>query len=150
MVHLNAEYSNWNNYVAPILMPKPAVGTWESRDVYVISLTRVGPDADSYCYGKRVIYVDKETWAPLAVESYDRSLAMWKFHLIGYRPVPVSADGEVVIGAGASAGFHQLINLRDQHVSGSVLVDVLVNNNAGKYTNVSRYGLPGGLQQIMQ
>jgi len=35
-------------------------------------------------------------------------------------------------------------------VSGSVLVDVLVNANAGKYNNVSRYGLPGGLQQIMQ
>jgi len=150
MVHLNSDYSDWNNYVLPILMPKPSIGTWELRDVYVISLTRVGPDAPAYCYGKRVIYVDKETWAPLAVESYDRSLALWKFHLIGYHPVPISSDGEVVIGAGASAGFHQLINMRDQHVSGSVLVDVLVNADAGKYDNVSRYGLPGGLQQIMQ
>jgi hypothetical protein len=150
MVHLNSDYSNWNNYLPPVLMPKPSVGAWELRDAYVISLTRVGPDASSYCYGKRTIYVDKETWAPLAVESYDQTLALWKFHLIGYRPVLISNDGEAVIGAGASAGFHQLINIRDQHVSGSVLVDVSVNANAGKYTNVSRYGLPGGLQQIMQ
>ena len=149
MVHLNGNYSDWNNYLPPILMPKPAVGSWELRDVYVISLKRVGPDANSYCYGKRVIYVDKETWAPLAVESYDRDLALWKFHLIGYRPVPIG-EGGFVIGAGASAGFHQLINIRDQHVSGSLLVDVSVDANAGKYTNVSRYGLPGGLQQIMQ
>ena len=150
MVHLNAEYSNWDNYVPPIFIPKPSVGSWELRDVYVISLKRVGPDAGSYCYGKRVMYVDKETWAPLAVESYDRSLELWKVHLIGYRPIPIFSDGEVIIGAGAAAGFHQLINLRDQHVSGSVLVDVLVNASAGKYGNVRRYGLPGGLQQIMQ
>ena len=150
MVHLNREYSDWNNYLPPILMPKPSVGKWELRNVYVISLTRVGPDAGSYCYGKRVLYVDKETWAPVAAETYDRSLALWKVHLIGYRPIPISGGGEVMIGAGASAGFHQLINLRDQHVSGSLLLDVLVNANAGKYNNVSRYGLPGGLQQIMQ
>ncbi len=150
MVHLNPAYSNWNNYLPPIFMPKPAVGKWELRDVYVISLTRVGPDAGSYCYGKRVIYVDKETWAPLAAETYDRNLAPWKVHIIGYEPIPVSSDGDVMIGAGASAGFHQLINLRDRHVSGSVLVNVLVNASAGKYNNVSRYGSPGGLQQIMQ
>jgi len=150
MVHLNSEYSNWDNYLPPILMPKPSIGRWELRDVYVISLERVGPDANSYCYGKRVIYVDKETWAPVAVETYDQSMALWKVHLIGYRPIPISNDGEVMIGAGASPGFHQLINLRDRHVSGSVLVDVLVNANAGKYANVSRYGLPSGLQQIMQ
>lgn len=149
MVHLNGRYSNWNNYVPPIFVPKSSVGKWELRDVYVISLKRVGPDAGSYCYGKRVIYVDKQTWAPVAVESFDRSERLWKVHLIGYHPVPIS-DGEAMVGAGAAAGFHQLINLQDQHVSGSVLVDTLVNANTGKYANVRRYGFPDGLQQIMQ
>ena len=149
MVHLNKRYSNWNNYVAPIFIPRPSVGKWELRDVYVIGLKRVGPDAGSYCYGKRVIYVDKETWAPVAVESYDRGEKLWKVHLIGYRPVPL-AGGEEMVGAGAAAGFHQLINLQNQHVSGSVLVDTLVNADTGKYGDVRRYGLPSGLQQIMQ
>lgn len=151
LVHADPGYASWRRYIPSLYFPTPEAGLWELRQVYVISLRRIGADAGSYCYGKRVIYVDKETWAPLAVESYDRNLKLWKVHLIGYRPTPIGlGDGEVTLGAAAAAGFDHLVNLQNEHISATMSRDVLANDEAGKYRDVRRYGFPSGLQQIMQ
>jgi hypothetical protein len=48
----------------PLGWPTPALGKWQLRDVYVISVSKVPSKAAGYCYGKRVMYVDKATYSP--------------------------------------------------------------------------------------
>ncbi len=49
--------------------------TWEKRKVYVIEGVSKLPQ---YAYGKRVIYVDKETYYVAFSDIYDRSGQLWK------------------------------------------------------------------------
>ena len=48
--------------VGIVPFPKPAMGKWELRDSYVISLRRLPSAAQGYCYSWRVMYVDKENY----------------------------------------------------------------------------------------
>ena len=58
--------------------PRPAFGKWEMREVYVIEMTRLPAFTSGYCYSRRVIYVDKETLYPLAIDLYDPAGALYK------------------------------------------------------------------------
>src|SRR6185369_17036401 len=71
---------------------KPVVGKWELRDAYVIDIRPLPDIAPSYCYGSRVLYVDKETTAPLLVDLYDSSLKPWKVTVNRFGPIPIN-DG---------------------------------------------------------
>ncbi len=48
---------------------------YEVRDCFIVEQT---PKDPSYCYGKRVNYVDKETWQLDYVMLYDRKMDFWK------------------------------------------------------------------------
>src|SRR5579885_612406 len=43
----------------PLYFPKPEIGKWEVRDAYVIDTRRVPSLRAGYCYGKRIMWVDK-------------------------------------------------------------------------------------------
>jgi hypothetical protein len=58
--------------------PRPALGKWEMRDGYVIEMSRLPAYASGYCYGRRVIYVDKETLYPLTIDLYDLAGGLYK------------------------------------------------------------------------
>ena len=50
--------------------PSPAVGRWELRQVYVLDVVPL-PVISDYCYGHKVIFVDKETFVQLYLDDYD-------------------------------------------------------------------------------
>jgi hypothetical protein len=59
--------------------PRPSMGKWELRDAYVISLKRLPQFAHGYCYGERVMYVDKENYFGAGeLDLYDPSGHLFK------------------------------------------------------------------------
>ena len=63
---------------------------WEKRDVWVVEGT---PKQPQYAYGKRVIYIDKETYLIAFSDIYDRAGQLWKVWInqFGFKkaaPVP--------------------------------------------------------------
>ncbi len=50
-------------------------GDWEKRDVYVVEGT---PKQPQYSYGKRIIFLDKETYVIPYSDLYDRAGRLWK------------------------------------------------------------------------
>jgi uncharacterized protein DUF1329 len=80
-----------------IPFPKPSSGKWELRDCYVVSLKRLPQFAESCCYGKRVMYIDKENYfsgaqldlyaPPVACTSPSRS-----FNIRHRFPVPMATS----------------------------------------------------------
>src|SRR5262249_61860969 len=48
---------------------------WEPRDVWVVEGT---PKQEQYAYGKRVLFIDKETYYVAYSDIYDKAGQLWK------------------------------------------------------------------------
>jgi len=70
--------------------------------VYVIEMSRLPAYASGYCYSRRVIYVDKETLFPLAIDLYDPAGALYKFWVGFETPVHVLNTGTALGVNGAT------------------------------------------------
>jgi len=57
---------------------KPVLGKWELRDAYVLEMKRLPAFDSGYCYSNRVLYIDAETYFPLATELYDHDGKLYK------------------------------------------------------------------------
>src|SRR5260370_32938838 len=57
-----------NGYYMPLGFPKPSWGQLQLRDVYVTDVRRIPAHAAGYCYGKRILYIDKQFYAPRSEE----------------------------------------------------------------------------------
>jgi hypothetical protein len=62
---------------------------WEPRAVYVVEGRSKSPQ---YAYGKRTLFIDRETWSVLSSDLYDRGGALWRvwINMFGVRR---SAEG---------------------------------------------------------
>jgi hypothetical protein len=60
---MKAGYQFPNDYYMPLGFPKPDWGAWQVRPAMVIDVHRVPSEASGYCYGDRVMYLDKEIWS---------------------------------------------------------------------------------------
>ncbi|MGH7934252.1 MAG: DUF1329 domain-containing protein [Candidatus Binataceae bacterium] len=135
--------------------PKPSWGDWEVRPVWVIDVRRIPQMAPGYCYGKRVMYIDKQYYQTQAEDLYDASGKLWKVVWIGLAPAPIdTGDGGPQMGAGALVEFYW--DVQNDHVSyvtsysqdGNTLV---VDGKIPKqYDNLPKYSTPGGLMQLMR
>jgi hypothetical protein len=144
-------YSSGGAGVVPF--PKPTAGKWELRDSYVISLERLPQFSKGYCYGKRVMYVDKETYFGGAqLDLYDESGKLFKSQIIISYPqvIPGTAGNVVELVTGSNTSF--LINFRDEHLSLEPSLHSCINADCARdgYLDVSRYASPEGLMKIMQ
>lgn len=141
------------NYEMPLGWPKPSWGKWELRDVYVIDVRRVPSMASGYCYGKRVIYVDKKTYVPLWEDLYDSHLKLWKAFAV--LPMAAAVPG---LGVQDFAGSQTDIfwDLQGKHATFFYSVDAqghaaYVNQQVPKeYDDLKKYSTPGGLNQIFR
>ena len=64
------------DYDMPLGWSKPSWGKWELRDSYVLDIRKL--KAAGYCYGKRIVYVDKQFYRPLWQDLYDPKMQLWK------------------------------------------------------------------------
>ena len=71
-------YSFPNDYFMPIGFPKPDWGAWQVRPAAVIDVHRIPSEASGYCYGDRVMYLDKEVWQTYWNDNFDSNHKLWK------------------------------------------------------------------------
>jgi Protein of unknown function (DUF1329) len=136
-----------------IPFPKPSMGLWELRDTYVISLERLPQFAQGYCYGRRVMYVDRENYFGAGeLDLYGNGGTMFKTQLTFLYPATIPAtDGDVAEPlSGPNTGL--LVNFRNRHVTASPYLRACLNIDCSGngYLDVSRYASPEGLMKIVQ
>jgi hypothetical protein len=136
-----------------IPFPKPALGKWEIRNTYVLSVRRLPQYANGYCYSRRIIYVDQENFFGAGeLDLYGRTGDLFKSQLVFLYPVPIrGSDGDVAeLLSGANIGF--LVNFESEHVTISPGLHPCVNAACATrgYLDVSRYASPSALTKIGQ
>jgi hypothetical protein len=57
---------------------KPSWESWSLRDVWVIDVRRIKLLTPGYCYGKRIMYVDKKFAHELWADLYDMNMKLCK------------------------------------------------------------------------
>lgn len=141
------------DYDMPLGWSKPSWGKWEVRDVYVIDVRKIPSEASNYCYGKRVMYVDKQFYGALWEDLYDSKMRLWKVALL--QPIVIHVPR---IGPQNSSGaqYSHFWDLRNNHATFNGPndghgYDVLINEQAPEqYEDMERYTTPGGLSQVMR
>jgi hypothetical protein len=128
---------------------KPSLGKWELRDTYVIDMSRLPAYSQSYCYSRRVLYVDKETFFPLAIELYDPKGALAKFITQFWTPLAIPDGGSTLGTNGPQTGWS--INFADRHVTIALTQSSCYNTNCEpQFLDSSQYASPEGLMKINQ
>jgi hypothetical protein len=128
---------------------KPSLGKWELRNVFVIEMSRLPAYSQGYCYSRRVLYIDEETFFPLAIELYDPQGVLFKFITQFWTPFAVPGGGSVLGTNGPQAGWS--INFGDKHVSISLTQTSCYNADCQpQYLDASQYASPEGLMKIVQ
>jgi len=79
---------NYNLKSSVPAFPSPKVGKWELRNVMIVDTSPL-PSVGSYCYGRKVGYIDPDTWTQLGWDFYDVNLKFWKFNMIPMRPLKI-------------------------------------------------------------
>jgi hypothetical protein len=119
------------------------------REMYVIEINRLPAYTSGYCYGRRVIYVDKETLFPMAIDLYDPAGGLYKSWLSLLTPLPAPGAGTAL---GVNGATDLLItNFRDKHMTMATAESPCFNTNCNaQYLDVTRYASPEGLSKIAQ
>jgi Protein of unknown function (DUF1329) len=128
-------------------------GQWEVRDVYVIKLTRLPKHFVGYCYGKRILYLDKENYFSTNADLWDMAGNLYKWIAVFAYPglIPgLGLDGQLVTITGPNTGY--IVNFQDEHATVFIGLHVCVDRECAKrgYLDISRYASPEGLMKIQQ
>jgi Protein of unknown function (DUF1329) len=135
-----------------INFPRPSAGAWELRDTYLIDFKRKPQYDKGYCYGDRLMYVDRDTYFPLVFDIWDKAGKFYKSIQIFNVPLPVPASaGDEVLTLGIAYGF--VANFLDEHgsiFSGRLPICLDHDCDSRGFSDIDRYALPDGLMKIGQ
>ncbi len=140
-------------YDMPLGFPKPNWGKWELRDVYVIDVRKIPSQAEGYCYGRRVMYIDRQFYGALWLDLYDMKMRLWKTAHISPQAMEVPGIGVVSNAGSFSEQFWDLIN---QHGTYDSSFDAHghttdVNSQVPQtYNDIEKYSSPNGLNEVMR
>jgi Protein of unknown function (DUF1329) len=140
-------------YEMPLGWPKPSWGKWQLRDVDVISMSKLPSQAGGYCYGKRVMYVDRVDSAALWEELYDSTLKLWRIGGLFLHTVDVPRVGPVDSSGSLIYAFWDIQNNHASFISDPTDSNhpFYVNEQVPKeYLDFARYSTPSGLNMIMR
>jgi hypothetical protein len=126
--------------------PKPVLGRWELRDVYVIDSVFVPDNPGRKCFSHTVLYIDKDNWQLVCLEDYDAEGKLWKENMYMYMEVPNPAlKGNFMIL------HHQtVLNLKENHATVAIATSApkLDDDVPGEYRNAPDAALPGSIMSI--
>jgi hypothetical protein len=133
--------------------PKPAMGKWELRDAYVLSLQRLAGAANGYCYSRRVMYVDAENYFGAGeLDLYDPAGKIFKTQMVFLYPaaIPKTEHDVAELASGPNVGF--LVNFTNRHVTTSIGSPACANSDCEKdgYLDIHRYASPEALMRIVR
>jgi hypothetical protein len=132
---------------------KPSWGDWEVRPVWVIDVRRIPSLRPGYCYGKRIMYIDKQYYQTMAEDLYDSNMKLWKVQLVGVAPGTLD-NKWTEFGQGGIIEIYW--DVQNDHVSYVTSVGPqgipFVSGTMVKpqYNNIAKYSTPGGLMQLMR
>ncbi len=140
------------NFDMPLGWPTPSWGKWQLRDVYVISASKLPAYASGYCYGKRVLYVDKQFSAPVWEDLYDMQMQPWKFMGLFLKTCNVPQIGPVNSCGGLVWSYWDVKNTHATFfVDPNAAHPIYTNEDAPKeYYDLVRFTTAPGLNQIMR
>ena len=132
--------------------PKPAAGPWELRDSYVLEVARLPQFARGYCYGKRVLYVDKDIYFTNQVDLYDAANRLYKWLITYYDPVAIPGTHDDVMMCELCDSTTYVVNFQDDHATVFTGIHGCIDEDcaARGFLNINRYGSPDGLMKIAQ
>ncbi|MGH7916291.1 MAG: DUF1329 domain-containing protein [Candidatus Binataceae bacterium] len=141
-----------HDYSMPLGFPKPDWGKWQIRPVSVIDVHRIPSEASGYCYGDRVMYLDREVWSTFWNDNFDSNHKLWKAFAYENAYGPGAGMKSTWVGIAAMAwdlqNTHETIwsswgnkNKRSHYLDSQV---------PKQYLNGVKYGSPSGLMQIMR
>jgi Protein of unknown function (DUF1329) len=132
--------------------PNPSVGKWALHPVYEVELRPIPSVLPGYCYPRKVLWFDKQTYQPTALEMFDKADKFWKAEIPGYYPIPVPGGAPGDKTYNSFTNWETLIaDFQLEHWNVPYFGDVQLNNDVPqKFRNTVRYATPGGLDQIMQ
>jgi len=141
-----------DDFAMPLGWPKPSWGKWQVRDVNVISASKLPAHAQGYCYGKRVMYVDQLTSAPLWEDLYNKDLRLWRIYGLFLHPAAVPNVGVVDTAGPMVYAFWDVQNSHTTFfIDPSEGKPFYINEQAPKdYFDLGRYTEPSGLNLIMR
>jgi len=147
-----ADFDFPDGWDMPLGWSMPPWGNWSVRDAWVIDVRRIPQLAPGYCYGKRIMYVDKHFYHELWTDLYDAKLNLW-------RMLSVAVSNRLVKGVMSSVFCSmamQMWDLRSDHSTIAFTAagrgrDVRINDEVPRqYLDIRRFSEPGGLMEIMQ
>jgi Protein of unknown function (DUF1329) len=126
--------------------PKAAMGKWELRDTYIIDVTPIDPN---YCYAHKVFYVDKQSWATLYYETYDKAGKLWKVNKNSLGMIKLNTGERVTVPA---ATEDAIWDLQNTHASVSTIgtFPEVDKDASTELQDAQTYAFPGGLSRIMR
>lgn len=139
-------------YDMPLGWPAPSWGKWQLRDVDVIGVSKIPSRAAGYCYGKRVMYIDKAFSAPVWEDLYDANLKPWKFFALFLHSMDIPGVGVVNTSGSQVEAYWDIQNKHATFFSDPALNrPYYVNGQAPKeYDDLAKYTTPSGLNEIMR
>jgi hypothetical protein len=154
LIDYNQEYSQFpKGWDMPLGFAKPSWGKWQVRDTYVDDIRRVPSERNGYCYGSRVMYLDKEFFYSLWTDLYDSNMKLWKAQFWAPRIRPVPGVGRAITNSVGAASY-DLQNTHGTYWSSAGNPrgeDPLFDSDAPAYYHDGvRYGSPAGLSQLMR
>jgi len=127
--------------------PTPKDGKWELRDTYVVALHPLPVLGTGYCYGVRVVYIDKETWDNYWFDLYDSNHKLWKTEWLFTYPMDIGNGEKAVTNNNTST----MLDLQNSHATTVVETDYSFDKNApGDLQDAATWAFPGSLGQIMK
>jgi hypothetical protein len=150
MIFDNFDFFDRHNLYYPSMMPKPVAGKWQLRDMYIYEAHRLPDQNRGYCYGSRVVYLDKDQLDPMWLDLYDQNLKYWKFDQNLYKATKIPETGEMAFASGTTAGWFTMVDLQNDHESVAWIKAYFGGDVPAQYRDYNRWGTPGGLAQVMQ
>jgi hypothetical protein len=142
------------DYEMPLGWPKPSWGKWELRDTYVIDVRRIKSMTADYCYGKRIMYIDKQFFGVLWEDMYDARMKPWKIGFI--QPIVVKIPGGIGPQNTTGASIGHFWDIQNNHATtggpaGGHGYFLLANEDVpDTYRDITRYTTQEGLSQVMR
>lgn len=152
--HVRSQIENYTPLGPGFAFPKPSLGKWEVRDMYVVDFHPVPSMEASYCYKHRIVYMDADFMEADYVDLYDKSGKLWKVEYNYRTPVPVppvgiGRDTMVLPSADLLATVYDIQNNHMCFAWPTALPKV---NSAvpTAFSDPVVFGTPGGLSQVLR
>jgi Protein of unknown function (DUF1329) len=127
--------------------PTPKDGKWELRDTYVVALYPLPELGSSYCYGVRIVYIDKETWDNYYFDLYDSGHKLWKTEWLFTYPMDIGGGEKAITNNNNST----MLDLQNSHATAVVETDYTLDKSApGDLQEAGTWAFPGSLGRIMK